>query len=124
MNGEPIREIVIVGGGTAGWMAAAAAARFLAGGGNRRIRLIESAEIGTVGVGEGTIPPMIEFNQQLGISEADFLRETKGTYKLGIDFRNWGADGERYFHPFGKIGLNLNGVDFHQVWLKHRNNPA
>jgi tryptophan 7-halogenase len=124
MNDEPIRNIVIVGGGTAGWMTAAAAARFLAGGGKRRIRLIESAEIGTVGVGEGTIPPMIEFNQQLGISEADFLRETKATYKLGIDFVGWGAEGERYFHPFGKIGLNLNGVDFHQIWLKHRANPA
>ena len=122
--GQPIRDVVIVGGGTAGWMTAAAAARFLAGGGKRRIRLIESEEIGTVGVGEGTIPPMIEFNQLLGIPEADFLAATKGTYKLGIDFVGWGAEGERYFHPFGKLGLNLDGIDFHQVWLKYRDDPA
>ena len=123
-SGQPIRDIVIVGGGTAGWMAAAAAARFLTGGGTRRVRLIESAEIGTVGVGEGTIPPMTEFNQLLGIPEANFLSETKGTYKLGVEFVGWGAEGERYFHPFGKIGLSLEGIDFHQLWLKHRHNPA
>ena len=121
---EPIRQVVIVGGGTAGWMTAAAAARFLTGGGQRRIRLIESAEIGTVGVGEGTIPPMIEFNQLLGIPEADFLSETRGTYKLGIDFVGWGAPGERYFHPFGRLGLNLDGIDFHHLWLKHRGHPS
>lgn len=121
---DPVREVVIVGGGTAGWMTAAAAARFLAGGGKRRIRLVESAEIGTVGVGEGTIPPMVEFNHLLGITEPDFLRETKGTYKLGIDFVGWGAEGERYFHPFGRLGLNLDGIDFHHLWLKHREHPA
>src|SRR5688572_28936093 len=127
MNDEAaasVREIVIVGGGTAGWMTAAAAARFLAGGGERRIRLIESEAIGTVGVGEGTIPPMLEFNHQLGISEADFLRETKATCKLGIEFVGWGAEGEIYFHPFGKLGRALDGVDFHQLWLKHRAAPG
>jgi tryptophan halogenase len=120
---EQIREIVIVGGGTAGWMTAAAAGRFLAMPG-RRIRLIESEAIGTVGVGEGTIPPMVEFNQMLGIPEPDFLRATKGTYKLGIDFVGWGAEDERYFHPFGHIGSSLDGVAFHQLWLKHRADPA
>lgn len=122
-SGEPIREIVIVGGGTAGWMTAAAAARFLAGGG-RRIRLVESDAIGTIGVGEGTIPPMLEFNQMLGIAEPSFLAETKGTYKLGIDFVGWGAEGERYFHPFGQMGSNLDGVAFHQLWLKYRDHPG
>ena len=122
--GQPIGEIVIVGGGTAGWMTAAACARFLGGSGQRRIRLIESEAIGTVGVGEGTIPPMLEFNQMLGIPEQTFLRETKGTYKLGIDFVGWGAEGERYFHPFGHIGKTLDGVAFHQFWIKHRDRPG
>ena len=120
----PVTEIVIVGGGTAGWMTAAAAARFLGRGGGRRIRLVESEAIGTVGVGEGTIPPMLEFNHQLGIAEADFLRETRATCKLGIEFVGWGAEGEIYFHPFGKLGLPLDGVDFHQLWLKHRGAPG
>ena len=116
---EPISEIVIVGGGTAGWMTAAAAARFLAGGG-RRIRLVESEAIGTVGVGEGTIPPMLDFNQMIGLPEPVFLRETKGSFKLGIEFVGWGEEGETYFHPFGHFGHTLDGVAFHQFWLKHR----
>ena len=80
-EGGPIRRIVIVGGGTAGWMAAAALARFV-GGSGRRIVLVESEAIGTVGVGEGTIPPILEFNHQLGIDEAEYLRATSATYKL------------------------------------------
>src|SRR5687768_2708352 len=122
-NGEPIREIVIVGGGTAGWMTAAALARFLSGSG-RRIILIESEAIGTVGVGEGTIPPILEFNEQLGIDEAQFLRETYATYKLGIEFAGWTAPGESYFHQFGQIGRTLNGVSLHQLWLKHRKDKS
>lgn len=122
-EGGPIRRIVIVGGGTAGWMTAAALARF-AGGGGRRIVLVESEAIGTVGVGEGTIPPIVEFNHQLGIDEAEYLRASHATYKLGIEFVDWTEPGHRYFHQFGEIGRPLNGVPFHQAWLKYRNRPS
>ena len=122
-EGGPIRRIVIVGGGTAGWMTAAALARF-AGGGGRRIVLVESEAIGTVGVGEGTIPPIVEFNHQLGIDEAEYLRASHATYKLGIEFVDWTEPGQRYFHQFGEIGRPLNGVSFHQAWLKYRNRPS
>ena len=110
-----IRDLVIVGGGTAGWMMAAAAARVLAGG-VRRITLIESDAIGTVGVGEATIPPIHGFNELLGIEEQEFLDATKGTFKLAIQFENWGQVGERYFHPFGKTGRDFDGIAFHQLW--------
>jgi tryptophan 7-halogenase len=118
-EGAPIRRIVIVGGGTAGWMAAAALARFV-GGSGRRIVLVESEAIGTVGVGEGTIPPILEFNAQLGIDEVEYLRATHATYKLGIEFVGWTRDGDRYFHQFGQIGRPLNGIALYQLWLKHR----
>jgi tryptophan halogenase len=118
----PIKHVVIVGGGTAGWMAAAAAARFL-NDGQRRITLVESEQIGTVGVGEATIPPIRDFNAMLGIDESEFIRETNGTIKLGIEFRNWGAIGDRYLHPFGNLGHDFQGVAFHQYWLKHRHRP-
>ena len=117
----PIRRIVIVGGGTAGWMAAAALARFAGRG--RRVVLVESEAIGTVGVGEATIPPILEFNHQLGIEESDFLRETNATFKLGIEFTGWVDGHDRYFHQFGQIGRPLNGVSLYQCWLKHRSDP-
>ena len=122
-DGGAIRRIVVVGGGTAGWMAAAALSKFL-GGSGRRIVLVESEAIGTVGVGEGTIPPILEYNLQLGLDEAEFLRETHATYKLGIEFVGWTNEDERYFHQFGQIGRPLNGVPLYQLWLRNRGNPA
>lgn len=119
MNDHRIRNVVIVGGGTAGWMAAAAFSRFL-NNGYTRIILIESEEIGTVGVGEATIPPLITFNGMLGINENEFIKATQGTFKLGIDFIDWGGLGERYFHPFGAFGRELHGVNFHQLYLRER----
>ncbi|WP_271077250.1 tryptophan halogenase family protein [Aurantiacibacter sp. MUD61] len=116
-NGNGIARVVIVGGGTAGWMCAAAMARYF-NNGVREFVLIESDAIGTVGVGEATIPPIANFNQMLDIREADFLRATRGTFKLGIEFVNWGQVGDRYFHPFGEYGQDLHGIAFHQLWLR------
>lgn len=111
-----IKTIAIVGGGTAGWMSAAALSRMLLPQ-NVKILLIESEQIGTVGVGEATIPDITNFNRMLGIDEQDFLAKTKGTFKLGIEFRDWGKLGDKYFHPFGDHGVDMNGIDFHQYWL-------
>jgi tryptophan halogenase len=118
MTEKAIRNIVIVGGGTAGWMAAAAFSTLLDK--RTKIVLVESDEIGTVGVGEATIPPLQAFNFMVGIDEDEFLAASQGSFKLGIEFVDWGAPGERYFHPFGPHGQNLRGVQFHQLYLRER----
>jgi len=116
MEGQKVRKIVIAGGGTAGWIAAFALVRNLKG--IVDIVLVESEEIGTVGVGESTIPTSRTFHQYMGIDETDFVRATGSTFKLGIAFENWRTEGSRYFHPFGRIGHPTWLADFHHFWLR------
>lgn len=111
-----IKKLVIVGGGTAGWMVAALAGKLM--GRQLSIELVESDQIGTVGVGEATIPPIQIFNKAVGIEENAFLKATQGTIKLGIEFQNWGAHGDSYMHAFGPVGRRLGMVPFHHYWLR------
>lgn len=113
---EPL-DIVIVGGGTAGWMCAAALVSLVKTN-ICRVRLIESDEIGSVGVGEATLPQMKAFNDYIGINEADMMQKTSATFKLGIEFVNWGQQGFSYIHPFGAFGEKIGGTDFHQQWSR------
>jgi tryptophan halogenase len=110
---KPINKIVIVGGGTAGWMAAASLAKY-AQGKSLDICLIESSSIQTVGVGEATVPNIVEFNRNLGIDEIELIKATQATFKLGIQFEDWHQKGKSFFHPFADYGLKIDQVEFHQ----------
>src|SRR3990167_6457880 len=112
---NPMR-LIIIGGGTAGWMAAACLRRFMPDGWS--VQLIESDDIGTVGVGEATIPQIRLFNDALGIDEDEFLTATQGTIKLGIEFADWTRPGHRYMHAFGAIGRGLGLLEFPHYWLR------
>lgn len=117
---NPLKKIVIVGGGTAGWIAAAilACTRKQE---HCQIELIESDEIGTIGVGESTIPPFLELLNKLGINQVDFIRHTQASFKLGIEFIDWKQKGEKYFHHFGTLGpTGMSDHDFYQLWLKSK----
>ena len=123
MSHQPIKKIIIAGGGTAGWMAAASLSRFAIGK-SLNITLIESTSIGTVGVGEATIPSIVQFNNSIGLDELDFIRATRASFKLGIQFENWHTHGDRFFHPFADYGINFSGVEFqHYFYRLKKNNP-
>lgn len=113
---QAVKQVVILGGGTAGWITASLLMKLL--GKVIKVTLVESDDIGIVGVGEATIPPILNFNQALGLDEAEFLRETKATIKLGIQFENWGQQGDKYMHAFGGIGKEFPMCNFHHFWLR------
>ncbi len=114
---DPIKKIVIVGGGTAGWIAAATIGNIYKNT-DLAIELVESDDIGIIGVGEATIPPLITILDSLGIDLIEFIKATQGSFKLGIQFDDWHTKGESYFHPFGSVGKPIDGYDFFQCWLK------
>ena len=116
---QQVQRIVILGGGTAGWMTAAAISHVLAPR-NVDIQLVESEEIGTVGVGEATLPHIRFFNQRIGLDEPELMRATQATMKLGIQFADWARRGDSYIHPFGDYGQPAGGVDFVQLWARLR----
>jgi len=123
VNQHLVRSIVVLGGGTAGWMTAAALAKIS----NARVAVtvVESDEIGIVGVGEATIPGIVRFNTMLGLDENEFLRETQGTFKLGIEFQDWTFIGDRYMHAFGRFRQDIQLTTFEQIWQRmHLNGQA
>ncbi|MFT4924587.1 MAG: tryptophan halogenase [Phenylobacterium sp.] len=116
---KKIKSIVIVGGGTAGWMTAAALGKHFQGQ-SVEIKLVESSQLGTIGVGEATIPTLRRFYSKLGLSDIDVLKATNATCKLGIEFKDWHSKGKSFIHPFGLFGQHANEVPFHHYWLKLR----
>jgi tryptophan halogenase len=116
MNKDKIQNVIVVGGGTAGWMTSSLLAKVL--GKTLNITLVESDKIGIIGVGEATIPPIVNFNSAIGIDEKEFVKATKGTIKLGIAFNHWNKDGDSYMHAFGNIGKKFPFCDFHHFWQK------
>jgi hypothetical protein len=122
MAGDSLTRVVIVGGGSAGWITAAPLARMLCGAPERpcEVVVVESAEIGTVGVGEATLPTIAFYNHMLGLDEADFVRSTKASFKLGIEFRDWGRIGHHFFHGFGDFGPAVHNRPLWMYWLRLR----
>jgi tryptophan halogenase len=118
MEDKSIKNVVIVGGGTSGWMAAAGLSKIIKNNNFCNVRLIESEEIGAVGVGEATIPQIQLFNKFLDLDENEFVRKTQGTFKLGIQFVNWHTIGEKYIHAFGDVGKDIESIQFYHYWLK------
>ena len=118
---KPIKKIVIVGGGTSGWIAASVLANQFRSD-VLEVELVESDDIGTIGVGESTIPPFLELIKSLGIDERHFIKSVHATFKLGIQFPDWSHVGESYFHPFGVIGVHFGQHQFYQAWLKAKSN--
>jgi tryptophan halogenase len=117
-GGQPVKRVTIVGGGTAGWMTAAVLSKWLS---QVEIKLVESDEIGIIGVGEATIPAIRNYLALAGIDPLQMISETKATFKLGIQFVDWGAPGESYIHGFGKIGQDMLWLHPHQLWMAARN---
>ena len=120
MPGDPreerVRSILVVGGGSSGWMAATMLATAVPRG--TEVRLVESDAIGIIGVGEATIPPVKQFNKAVRLDEREFMKATMGTFKFGVEFREWGAPGDRYLHQFGRVGRELDAqVKLHHWWL-------
>lgn len=117
LTSQPINKFVIVGGGTAGWLAAATLGNIFKNC-PVEVELVESDEIGIIGVGEATIPPLLDTLAGLGIDQVDFIKNTQASFKLGIEFEDWHTKGQSYFHPFGTLGASIDGHEFFQCWLK------